>query len=288
MSENRVLLGGLKTKNIVIREFLSEFIGTLILVLMCNCSIAVQVLSRRPHLDLNSVGIATGVGLMIAAYLGAKVSGGHVNPVVTLAVATLGKFPYRKIPHYFIAQYLGGFVASILVYLNFYSAINEYDGGIRSAFFNSTSTAGIMTTHPTLNLTPWGALCDQIISVALLQFGIMCLIDPKNQNVPKPLIPIAFSLLLAALIMAFGHNCGPALNPARDIPGRIFAIIIGYGSDVWGPQSFVYWIIGGLIGPHIGAIIGAWIYYLLIELHLEDDQQLERKEDVLLQKISEA
>ncbi|CAG2174030.1 unnamed protein product [Oppiella nova] len=286
MSDKRVLLGSLKTKNSVIREMLSEFIGTLILVLMCNCSIAVQVLGRRPHLDLNSVGIATGVGLMIAAYLGAKVSGGHVNPVVTLAVATLGKFPLRKVPHYFVAQYLGGLAASILVYLNFYNAINEFDGGVRSAFFNATSTAGIMTTHPTLNLTAWGALCDQIISVALLQFGIMCLIDGKNLNVPKPLIPVGLALLLAALIMAFGLNCGPALNPARDIPGRIFAYIVGYGGNVFGPQDYVYWLIGGLIGPHVGAIIGAWLYYLFIELHLEDESvdQNAQKEDILLQE----
>ncbi|CAG2121005.1 unnamed protein product, partial [Medioppia subpectinata] len=142
MSDKRVLLGSLRTKNVIIREMMSEFIGTFILV--------------------NSVGIATGVGLMIAAYLGAKVSGGHVNPVVTLAVATLGKFPWRKVPHYFVAQYLGGLVASILVYLNFYNAINDFDGGVRSAFFNATSTAGLMTTHPTLYLTAWGALCDQV------------------------------------------------------------------------------------------------------------------------------
>ncbi|CAG2119782.1 unnamed protein product, partial [Medioppia subpectinata] len=185
MSDKRVLLGSLRTKNVIIREMMSEFIGTFILV--------------------NSVGIATGVGLMIAAYLGAKVSGklegnvvtgipskgysdslslpcslnlislpcyfpvqgtgnprGHVNPVVTLAVATLGKFPWRKVPHYFVAQYLGGLVASILVYLNFYNAINDFDGGVRSAFFNATSTAGLMTTHPTLYLTAWGALCDQL------------------------------------------------------------------------------------------------------------------------------
>jgi len=76
----------------------------------------------------------------------------------------------------------------------------------------------------------------------------MCLIDGKNLNVPKPLIPVGLALLLAALIMAFGLNCGPALNPARDIPGRIFAYIVGYGGNVFGPQDYVYWLIGGLIG----------------------------------------
>jgi glycerol uptake facilitator-like aquaporin len=94
----------------------------------------------------------------------------------------------------------------------------------------------------------FGTLQQKIVSVALLQFGIMCLVDHKNLNVPKPLVPIGLALLLAALIMAFGLNCGPALNPARDIPGRIFANIVGYGSDVWKPSNYVYWLIGGLIG----------------------------------------
>lgn len=76
----------------------------------------------------------------------------------------------------------------------------------------------------------------------------MCLIDEKNLNVPKGLIPIALALLLAGLIMAFGLNCGPALNPARDISGRIFANMVGYGADVWKPLDYVYWLIGGLIG----------------------------------------
>ena len=88
----------------------------------------------------------------------------------------------------------------------------------------------------------------QICSDALLIFGIICLIDEKNLNVPKPLIPIGLAFLLSAVVMAFGLNNGPVLNPARDISGRIFASIIGYGSDVWKPQNYVYWLIGGLIG----------------------------------------
>lgn len=286
--DNSVLLSSLRTKSSIIREMVSEFLGTLILVLMCDCSIAVQVLSKRTDIDLVSIGFSTGVGLMIAAYLGAKVSGGHVNPVVTLAVATLGKMPWRKVPHYMIAQYLGGFVATLIAYTNHYAAITVFDGGVRSAFFNETSTAGILTSHPGEHLTVFGALYDQIISVALLQFGIMCLIDGKNLNVPKPVIPIALMLLLASLVMAFGLNCGPALNPARDVSARVFAILVGYGPEVFNPLNSSYWLIGGLLGPHIGAIIGAWIYYVFIELHLDCDIEKNKKEDILLQKITEA
>ena len=96
----------------------------------------------------------------------------------------------------------------------------------------------------------------------------MCLIDEKNLNTPKSLIPISLALLLAVCIIAFGLNAGPALNPARDLAARILAFAVGYGPEVFNPNGGLYWIIGGLIGPHIGGIIGAWIYYLFIELHL--------------------
>ncbi len=82
----------------------------------------------------------------------------------------------------------------------------------------------------------------------MLQFGIMCLIDGKNLNVPKPLIPIGLFLLLASLVMAFGLNCGPALNPARDVSARVLAVMVGYGPEVFSPHGYSYWLIGGLIG----------------------------------------
>ena len=104
-----------------------------------------------------------------------------------------------------------------------------------------------------------------------MQLGILCIVDHTNLNTPKPLIPISLCILLAGLIMAFGLNCGPALNPARDVPARIFAYLIGYGPEVWSPHSGWYWLVGGLIGPHIGAIVGSYVYHLGYGLHIEPE-----------------
>lgn len=89
-----------------------------------------------------------------------------------------------------------------------------------------------------------------MVCCALLQLGILCIVDHNNLNTPKPLIPISLFVLLAGLIVAFGHNCGPALNPARDIPGRLFVWMVGYGGEVFSPTGNLYWIFGGLIGVY--------------------------------------
>ena len=177
--------------------------------------------------------------------------------------------------------------------MNHYSAITVFDGGVRSAFFNATSTAGILTSHPGHHLTLTGAIIDQILCCGLLMLGILCIVDHRNLNTPKPLIPIALFVLLAGLITAFGLNCGPALNPARDIPARLFAWMIGYGSEVWSPHSHLYWLIGGLIAPHIGGILGTWLYHLGLGLHLDDEQVckyfdffIEKKVSVLIEYFS--
>ena len=95
--------------------------------------------------------------------------------------------------------------------------------------------------------------------------------DHLNLNTPKPLIPISLFILLAGLIVAFGYNCGPALNPARDIPARIFAYMVGYGPEIFSPHSGWYWLVGGLISPHIGGIIGSYVYHLGFGIHIEPE-----------------
>lgn len=272
MAQESVLFKSCRIKNQILKEFLAEMVGTFILVLVCDCAIAVQVLSKPHQIDILAIGFATGMALMLCFYGASRLSGGHVNPVVTFSLVALGKLPFWKIFHYFAGQYIGGFLATMVAYLNHYSAIAVFDGGVRSAFFNATSTAGILTSHPAHHLTLTGAFIDQIICCALLMLGILCIVDHHNLNTPKPLIPIALFVLLAGLIAAFGLNCGPALNPARDIPARIFAYLIGYGSEVWAPHSHFYWLIGGLMGPHIGGVLGTWIYHLGLGLHLDDEQ----------------
>lgn len=120
-------------------------------------------------------------------------------------------------------------------------------------------------------LHPFSPPNHQVICVGLLQLGILCIVDHTNLNTPKPLIPISLCILLAGLIMAFGLQCGPALNPARDVPARLFAYLVGYGPEVFNPLGGWYWLVGGLIAPHIGAIVGSYVYHVGYGLQIEQE-----------------
>ena len=79
-----------------------------------------------------------------------------------MALASLNKFPWSKVAYYVLAQYLGGLVGALIVYLNYREAINEFDGGLRSAYGNETSTGAIFATYPAPHVTIFGSFVDQV------------------------------------------------------------------------------------------------------------------------------
>lgn len=84
-----------------------------------------------------------------------------MNPAVTVALAALGKFEWKKVGHYMLAQYLGAFFASGLVFLTYHEGIEAFDNGLRSAYGNATSTGGIFATYPGQFVSIGGAFIDQ-------------------------------------------------------------------------------------------------------------------------------
>jgi aquaglyceroporin related protein, other eukaryote len=119
---------------------------------------------------------------MLGVYTSGK-SGAHINPAVTLANCVFRKFPWRKFPVYLVAQTLGGFVASGVVYANYKSAIDAFEGGanIRTVpGFSNTSSAGIFCTYPAPFMTRTGMFFSEFIASAILMFCIYALKDDAN------------------------------------------------------------------------------------------------------------
>ena len=105
-------------------------------------------------------------------------------------------------------------------------------------------------------------------------FAVMAVMDEKNHQIPKYLVPLLISLVICGVVLSFGFNCGAALNPARDLSARFFLTLVGYGDQVFKPLNGLYWLIGGIIGPHIGAIVGAVIYLLLIQIQHQSSEDI--------------
>lgn len=264
----------LKISNVIVREFLAEFWGTFILIIFGDAAFAQTILEGKGIADVFAVTWAWGVGVILGIAVSGGISGGHINPAVTVAFATVGKFPWKKVAHYVIAQHLGAFVASAVLFATYHDALEHYDP--ERTVVGKNRTALIWATYPQEFVSIQTCFLDQIVGTGLLMFTAMATIDKKNMDIPKYLHPIVLGFMISALAMCFGMNCMAPLNPARDFATRAFTAVAGWGAETFSHRHY-WWI--GLIGPHLGAIVGAWLYYLSIELHFPEDKKQEANKE---------
>merc|ERR1711894_137521 len=252
----------------LVRQFSAEVLGTFLLVLFGDGAIAQVVLgSNKENMDFfgnfQSIMFGYGFALMIGILVSGGVSGGHLNPAVTLAMAVLKKCSWIQVPIYMLAQYLGAFLAAAVLY-------GIYADGISAAGGKVDATVGIFASYPhgdgwvPSNVT---LAFDQILGTALLLIIILAVTDAKNMNVSSGLVPLLIGLGLAAIHNSFGLNAGCAINPARDFSPRLLTLMAGWDSDVTfgGANNYFFWIPWLL--PHIGGVLGALLYQFMIAIH---------------------
>ncbi|MEV1201756.1 MIP/aquaporin family protein [Microbispora rosea] len=239
-------------------ELAAEFAGTAILILF-GVGVVAQVVAGGIG-DHDSIAWAWGLGVTLGVYTAARISGAHLNPAVTVALAVFKGFSWRKVLPYALAQTAGAFVAALLVRWNYAEVLAKVDPG------HTIKTQGVFSTLPgngTLPVTQWGALRDQIIGTAILLFLIFAISDERNSAPLANLAPVIVGLLVVAIGMAWGTDAGYAINPARDFGPRLASFFTGYGSafrDQYG--GLYFWV--PIIGPLVGGVIGAGLYQLLV------------------------
>lgn len=233
-------------------------------------SVAQSVLSHGAAGTMLSINISWGFAVTMGIFVSGGISGGHLNPAVSVAQAVIGKFEWKKVPFYVLSQFLGSFLASVVVYLVYYDALNAFDGGSR-AVTGVFKTAGIWATYPQPYLSIWGAFFDQVIGTAGLLIGVNAITDEANMRVPQNLIPFFVGLLVLIIGSCFGFNCGYAINPARDLAPRLFTCIAGWGIETFSADNY-FWI--PIVGPLVGGVVGAGIYRIFVEFHRTDKKAL--------------
>jgi MIP family channel proteins len=245
----------------LMRELAAECLGTFLLIVFGVGSVAQMVLSHHTLGTTLSVNIGWGLAVMLGAYASAGVSGAHLNPAVSLAFAAFRDFPWRKVVPYAIAQTVGAFLASAVVYLTYREALDAFDSGLR-AVGGPTATAGIWATYPQPYLSIAGGFVDQVVGTALLLMGLFALVDAKNANLPHYVVPVAAGALVLTIGATFGMNSGYAINPARDFGPRLFTFVAGWGGEVFRAGNGWWWV--PLVAPPIGALLGAFLYDVFI------------------------
>src|SRR5262245_7804632 len=256
----------------LLRELLAEFLGTFVLIIFGVGVVAQVVLSHQTAGTTLSINIAWGIAVAMGCYVSAGVTGAHLNPAVTVALAARRGFPWGKVLPYASAQVAGAFVASAVVYLTYYDALNAFDGGVRQVL-GAQGTAGIWATYPQpfLSIFP-GGLVDQIVGTALLVAVIFGITDQRNSPAPAGLAPLIVGLLVVLIGATFGFNSGYAINPARDFGPRLFTAMAGWGTEVFRAGGSWWWV--PIVAPCIGALIGGWVYDACIGKHFPDRQPI--------------
>jgi len=240
------------------RELMAEFLGTFILIVFGVASVAQVVLSRNTAGTYLSINIAWGLAVTMGSYVSAGVTGAHLNPAVTLALAAHRRFPWSKVLPYSTAQIAGAFVASAVVFVTYHEALGAFDGGVRQVL-GAQGTAGIWATYPQpfLSVFP-GGVVDQVVGTALLVGVIFGITDSRNSPAPAGLAPVAVGLLVVLIGATFGFNSGYAINPARDFGPRLFTSLAGWGGEVFRAGNSWWWV--PVVAPCVGGVIGGWAY----------------------------
>jgi len=245
------------------REPFAEFLGVFILIMFGDGVVAQVVLSSEAKGDYQSISWGWGLGVMLGVYT-AGISGAHLNPAVTFANCVYRKFPWRKFPIYMLAQILGAMTASAVVYANYKSAIDVFEGGpnIRTVpGYSKTATAGIFCTYPASFMTKTGQFFSEFIASSLLMFLIYALKDDGNLGAGN-LTPLGLFFVIFGIGACFGWETGYAINLARDFGPRLVSYMIGYGPNVWKAGGYYFWV--PMVAPFCGCTFGGWLYDMFL------------------------
>lgn len=250
-------------------QCIAEFLGTGLLIFFgTGCVAALKV--SGASFGQWEISIIWGLGVAMASYLTAGVSGAHLNPAVTVALWLFASFDGRKVVPFIIAQTVGAFCAAALVfglYHNLFLSIEQTQHIVRGTV-ESLSLAGVFSTYPNPHITFVQAFVIEAVITAILMAMIMALTDDGN-GVPRgPLAPLLIGLLISIIGASMGPLTGFALNPARDFGPKVFTWMAGWGNIAFtgGLVHPYFWV--PLLAPFLGAISGAFIYRKLIERYV--------------------
>lgn len=243
--------------------FLAEMVGTMILILLGDGVVANVVLNKTKGNNAGWIVIATGWGLAvaIAVYCVNRVSGAHINPAVTIGLASTGSLAWSMVPLYIAAQMVGAMIGAALVYLAYFPHWAATD--------DADTKLAVFSTSPAIRSNPANFICETI-GTAMLLFGVLGIgantgAIESASNVELSIVfgtginPLLVGFLVWSIGLSLGGPTGYAINPARDLGPRIVHALLpipGKGPSDWGYA----WI--PVAGPILGGVLGALAFKL--------------------------
>ncbi len=221
-----------------------------LLVLLGDGVVAGVVLHRTKSENAGWLTIVTGWGLAVtlAIYAVGRISGAHLNPAITIALAANGSFPADQVAGYIAAQFAGAFVGAVLVWLHYLPHWKQTA--------DPAAKLSVFCNSPAIRNT-FSNLISEIIATAVLVLAILFI---GANEFTQGLNPIIVGLLIISIGLSLGGTTGFAINPARDLGPRIAHFVLpipGKGTSDW---SYA-WI--PVVGPVAGGLLGAYLFSVL-------------------------
>jgi glycerol uptake facilitator protein len=230
------------------QRLFAEFIGTALLVFIGAGSVPAILLleggTKAPFsgADLGFISFAFGLIVVALVYTIGKVSGCHINPAVTFALAVTKRFPWREVPSYWGAQVAGGIAGALAMWGSFGTKAVDLGYGFGVVHFNGSTTT-------------WGsAMLIEAIGTGILLFTILGIVDTRS---PEGWAGLVIGLVIVAIIVTVGPITNASLNPARAL-GPLLVVTVHGEAHNWLQQLFAY-IPANLAGAALACLAYDWM-----------------------------
>jgi glycerol uptake facilitator protein len=247
------------------KELIGEVFGTFILILLGDGVVANVGLAPRlagGAYNWNTIVFGWAFAVIVAVYVSGGVSGAHLNPAVTLALAVKRGFSWAKVGPYMIAQVVGAFLGALGVYLCYSDGLiaaglpNVWCTG-PGAMFSSTFWGGAAASASNMGSYNLVTACiTEFFGTMVLLWGILASGDSKNLGLMHNLGPFLVGGTVLAVGLSLGGPSGYAINPARDFGPRLFGALVG----TKGLFDGAYWLVPPIIAVLIGGVVGGYLY----------------------------
>ena len=213
------------------KKLFAEFLGTFVLVLF-GCGAAVLA---GQYIGFAGISLAFGLAVMVMIYAVGPISGGHFNPAVTVGLATAGRFGWRGVIPYILAQLVGATAAAGILYL------------IATGKSYGFSNVGMFAANTWTVYTMYAALLIELVLTAVFLFVIL---GSTAKNAESKFAGVSIGLALTAIHLVSIPVTNTSVNPARSTSQAIFA-----ANSLPMEQLWLFWV-----APIAGAILAGFIW----------------------------
>ncbi|MFC0606005.1 MIP/aquaporin family protein [Winogradskyella pulchriflava] len=238
--------------------FVAEIIGTAILILLGGGVVANVVLNKTIGNSSGWIVITTGwaLAVYVAVVIAGPYSGAHINPAVSVSLAFAGKFPWKDVPLYVVAQLIGAMIGATTVWLTYRNHFNETE--------DADTKKAVFCTAPAIRNT-FSNFFSETIGTFVLMFTILYFTDAGINDTETVVglgslgaLPVA--LLVWSIGLSLGGTTGYAINPARDLGPRIMHAILPIKNKANSDWTYA-WI--PVLGPLVGGSLAAFLMLVL-------------------------